>query len=296
MSRRELPNNATCTNCGKEFHLKPYKLAHVTGKCGTFCSRQCFAEYKKIWFVGENNHQFGLSGSKNASFKGKEIKKRNNTEVDVWVYVPEHKYANQAGRVKKHRLVVEQNYSLFDEKYFEVENGKHFLKPEIEVHHKDLNHDNNDITNLEPLTKSEHVSLHNKMNQIIRDDKGRIVTIIKRKTPNNTTMTLNEYQQKALETAVYPEQYRIIYPALGLNGEAGEVADKVKKVIRDNEASFEDDERKQALALELGDVLWYIATLANDLGFSLEDIGEMNYAKLKSRQERGKLGGSGDNR
>lgn len=108
-------------------------------------------------------------------------------------------------------------------------------------------------------------------------------------------MTLNEYQEKALETAVYPKQFKIIYPALGLNGEAGEVADKVKKVIRDNQEEF-DDNRKKEIAKELGDVLWYIATLANDIGYSLEDIAEMNYEKLSSRKERGMLGGSGDNR
>lgn len=107
-------------------------------------------------------------------------------------------------------------------------------------------------------------------------------------------MNLNEYQQAALETAVYPEEYRIIYPALGMNGEAGEVADKVKKVIRDY-GSF-TDERKREIVKEIGDVLWYCATLANDLGYALEEVGIMNIEKLKSRKERGVLGGSGDNR
>lgn len=106
-------------------------------------------------------------------------------------------------------------------------------------------------------------------------------------------MTLNEYQEKALETAVYP--LAIIYPALGMCGEAGEVADKVKKVIRDNNQDF-TEEKKTEIAKEIGDVLWYCATLARDLGFSLESIAQMNYDKLKSRQVRGKLGGSGDNR
>ena len=108
-------------------------------------------------------------------------------------------------------------------------------------------------------------------------------------------MTLNEYQQKALETAVYPQQYKIIYPALGMNGEAGEVADKVKKIIRDNNGEM-SKEKAVELAKEAGDVLWYIATLAHDIGFTLEEIGQMNYEKLHSRQQRGMLGGSGDNR
>lgn len=107
-------------------------------------------------------------------------------------------------------------------------------------------------------------------------------------------MTLDEYQQAALETAVYPEEYRIIYPALGMTGEAGEVADKVKKVIRDY-GSF-TDERKHEIVKEIGDVLWYCATLANDLGYTLEEVGIMNIEKLKSRKERGVISGSGDNR
>lgn len=108
-------------------------------------------------------------------------------------------------------------------------------------------------------------------------------------------MKLNEYQEAALQTAVYPEQMRIIYPALGMNGEAGEVADKVKKVIRDNNLDF-DAEKREAIALEIGDVLWYCATLAHDIGYSLEDVAKKNIDKLASRKKRGTLSGSGDNR
>lgn len=106
-------------------------------------------------------------------------------------------------------------------------------------------------------------------------------------------MTLNEYQQKALETAIYP--HPIIYPALGMCGEAGEVADKVKKVLRDNNCEF-TDEKNYEIAKEIGDVLWYCATLSRDLGYTLDEIAEMNYEKLRSRQLRGMLHGSGDNR
>lgn len=108
-------------------------------------------------------------------------------------------------------------------------------------------------------------------------------------------MTIDEYQKCALETAVYPEQFKVIYPALGLAGEAGEVADKIKKVIRDDEYSITDEKRK-AIVMEIGDVLWYCATLAHDLGYDLDTIARMNYEKLKSRKERGKIGGSGDDR
>ena len=106
-------------------------------------------------------------------------------------------------------------------------------------------------------------------------------------------MTMNEYQSLALETAIYP--LPIIYPALGITGEAGEVAEKVKKVLRDNNSQFTAD-KKLEIAKEIGDVLWYCATLSHDLGYTLEEIAEMNYTKLHSRQERGKIHGSGDNR
>lgn len=108
---------------------------------------------------------------------------------------------------------------------------------------------------------------------------------------------LNEYQQRALETWVHTNQtgYNIIYPTLGLCGESGEVAEKIKKLLRDHNGVL-DDEIKQTIALELGDVFWYLSTLSYELGFSLQEIAEMNYEKLQSRKKRGKIHGDGDNR
>ena len=108
-------------------------------------------------------------------------------------------------------------------------------------------------------------------------------------------MTLNDYQKEALSTAVYGSGSKIIYPTLGLAGEAGEVADKVKKVLRDNDGNF-DEWRKIQIAAEIGDVLWYIAALTNDLGYTLEDIAKLNLCKLKSRRENNTIHGEGDNR
>lgn len=108
-------------------------------------------------------------------------------------------------------------------------------------------------------------------------------------------MTLNDYQHAALETAVYPKEYKIVYPALGITGEAGECSDKVKKIIRDNHGEF-TDEKKQEIAKEIGDVLWYCAALAHDIGYTLEEVCKMNVEKLHSRKDRNKLSGSGDNR
>lgn len=103
-------------------------------------------------------------------------------------------------------------------------------------------------------------------------------------------MTFNEYQEKASKTAIYPEQFKLIYPALGLAGEAGEVAEKVKKLIRDGSLQIED------LKKELGDVLWYLSAIASDLQINLDDIASTNISKVESRMERGVIGGSGDNR
>lgn len=107
--------------------------------------------------------------------------------------------------------------------------------------------------------------------------------------------TFFEYQDKARDYAFYPTDMLIVYPVLGLVGEAGEVADKIKKVYRDNYKKF-DKEHCKEIAQELGDVLWYLANLASDLGYSLEDIADMNIEKLSSRKERGTLSGNGDNR
>ena len=110
-------------------------------------------------------------------------------------------------------------------------------------------------------------------------------------------MELNEYQKKALITALYPDKAKIIYPTLGLASEAGEIAGKVKKWVRGDDGDGPmSKERLTALKDELGDVLWYIAVLAKDLGFELDEIAKLNVEKLSSRKERGVLQGDGDKR
>lgn len=107
-------------------------------------------------------------------------------------------------------------------------------------------------------------------------------------------MKFDEYQRIAQVTMVYPQESKVIYPALGLAGEAGEVANKAKKLLRgDYELS---EEIVVAMSDELGDVLWYLAALAEDLGLNLGDIAEQNLKKLKDRRDRGVIRGSGDNR
>ena len=103
-------------------------------------------------------------------------------------------------------------------------------------------------------------------------------------------MTLSSYQKVAASTAIYPTQHAITYPALGLAGEAGEVANKVKKIIRDGKLD------KSALGAEIGDCLWYIAALCRDLNLDLGEIAKANLEKLQDRKARGTLKGSGDKR
>lgn len=108
-------------------------------------------------------------------------------------------------------------------------------------------------------------------------------------------MELNEYQRQAKNTASYGAGRKVEYPILGLIGEAGELANKYKKVLRDDDGIL-TEEKREALKDELGDVLWYVAALATDLGTSLEIIAKDNLIKLLDRRDRGVIGGSGDKR
>lgn len=109
-------------------------------------------------------------------------------------------------------------------------------------------------------------------------------------------MDLNEYQLKAMKTANYPNVGKSpVYPALGLAGEAGEISNQTKKIIRDDEGKL-TPARADKMAAELGDVLWYVAVLAQELGYTLEAIATKNLVKLDDRQRRGQLGGDGDDR
>ena len=109
-------------------------------------------------------------------------------------------------------------------------------------------------------------------------------------------MNFNTYQEKARLTAQYPNLgSNNIYPTLGLVGEAGEVAEKVKKVIRDKNGVF-DEESKEGIKKELGDVLWYLSNLCTEFEFKLEDVALQNLEKLKLRSSNGTISGSGDDR
>jgi len=109
-------------------------------------------------------------------------------------------------------------------------------------------------------------------------------------------MEFSEYQTKASETAVYPDRgSNIYYPALGLVGEAGEIANKVKKIMRDSDGVL-DEGIIETIVGELGDVLWYLSAICDELDVSLEDVADKNIEKLYGRKARGTIQGSGDTR
>lgn len=109
-------------------------------------------------------------------------------------------------------------------------------------------------------------------------------------------MDFEEYQKESRKSVIYPDAGKnLIFPVLGLCGESGEVAEKVKKLFRDSEGKI-SEERRDEIAKELGDVLWYLAQIAAELGLSLDDIAELNIRKLSDRSDRKVIGGEGDNR
>lgn len=110
-------------------------------------------------------------------------------------------------------------------------------------------------------------------------------------------MTLDDYQKKALTTAMASDdEFKdLLHWALGINGESGEIAEKLKKIIRDKQGKVSEADKVE-LAKEVGDVLWYLAVFTDHLGFRFEKIAQDNLDKLQSRKARGVIGGSGDNR
>jgi NTP pyrophosphatase (non-canonical NTP hydrolase) len=103
-------------------------------------------------------------------------------------------------------------------------------------------------------------------------------------------VTFDEYQDQALPMAFYPDESRVIYPALGLAGESGEAVEKVKKYLRDGRLD------RAGLIKEMGDVLWYLSALSRDVGTTLGEVANRNLLKLADRQRRGTLSGEGDDR
>ena len=145
-------NNSICPICGKEFHLKPYRIKRAKVN---YCSKECQNKARSIYMLGAGNHQYGVRKEKNASWKGG---KRINTYGYIAIFMPE---------VLEHRLVAEQ-YLLTEENSIEVD-GKRYLKPEYIVHHKNHVRTDNRPENLEVMLKSQHSSIHNLERPMPRD-------------------------------------------------------------------------------------------------------------------------------
>lgn len=165
--------NCKCVVCGKDMYVRPNRIKRV--KHGITCSKKCDSVNRSLWFRGKENHQFGLKEDLNSSFKSWE---KTTHYGYIKVHKKEHPFCDCNGFVFKHRLIVEENAENYDSKYFVEINGKKYLKPIVEVHHINENKKDNRIENLMPLTKEEHISLHNKLKEIIRNEKnGRILAI-----------------------------------------------------------------------------------------------------------------------
>lgn len=157
--------NCKCKTCGKPIHLKPYAANRYDSH---YCCKECYLKALSDRMVGEKNHQFGLKGSKNSSWK-------SDFKISSYGYkmqrVLDHPFANSDGFVFCHRLVAEE--FLLDDTNSVIVNDKRYLNPELDVHHIDEDKTNNDVSNLMILTKGEHRRLHNLLNVRERDSLGR---------------------------------------------------------------------------------------------------------------------------
>lgn len=168
--------NLICSICGKEFHRKPSHIKRFNGDYGFCCSKRCDKELRRIRMTGEGNHQFGIRGSLNSSFVEGSLLIKNNSVVDEFIYVGDwYKGYNDSGRIPIHRYMVELNYALFDICNFNEIDGWHYLKKGLVVHHKDFNHNNNSLDNLQVLSKREHIRVHNIANPRKRNNKGHFI-------------------------------------------------------------------------------------------------------------------------
>lgn len=138
--------NVICAICGKPFHLKQSHIDRYKAKLGFCCSRDCNREQMRIRMSGDGNHQYGLRGHLNASFKQGIRTRKNNNITEMMYYVGDwYKKKNENGRITYHRYLVELNHDLFCSDYFENIDDWFYLKEFYQVHHIDGDHSNNDV-------------------------------------------------------------------------------------------------------------------------------------------------------
>lgn len=179
--------NMTCPVCGKRFHLKNSAVKRAKNH---YCSKKCLYISKQTTMKGENNHQYGLKGQKNSSWKSdKKITKYGYISVRSL----DHPFRDKADMVLEHRLVAEKY--LLNNKNSIIVDGEKYLSPEYVVHHKNFDRTDNRPENLIVMTKSEHQSLHAKLNKRKRDKKGMFV-----KEQDSI------FAKRVTETAIVPER------------------------------------------------------------------------------------------
>lgn len=148
--------NCICPVCGKKFHRKPCEIKQHD-KHELCCSRECMSKYRSIKYLGKNNPNYNNRGDVSPLFNGDVLIHGGYN----WLYLPEHPFAVEGGRIREHRVVAEK-YLLTDECSVEI-NGKKYLSPEYDVHHINMDKLDNRVENLQILTRSEHKKLHHRL-------------------------------------------------------------------------------------------------------------------------------------
>ena len=184
--------NVTCPVCGKKFHLKPSVIKRFKTH---YCSKSCHNMAKREYMKGEKNHQYGLRGSKNASWKG--TTRKLTGYGYVMVREVGHPFADEQGWVFEHRLIAEK-YFLNDENSVLIK-GKRYLSPKYQVHHKNFDRTDNRPENLSVMTREEHKRLHNMLNPNERNELGQF----KKDEPSIIKV------KKVTKTAIFPERKSI---------------------------------------------------------------------------------------
>lgn len=186
--------NVKCCVCGAPLFIKPSRYARSKTKMFT-CSKECMGKMRSQVFVGAMNPNYGNNKDR--------VMYTNNGKKYYHCVRHNHPYKGYQNYVPEHRLVVEENYQLFDKKYFNLIDGQYYLKPEVSVHHKNKNTLDNRIENLEPLTRSEHTSEHNNEKSIIRDELGRIKTVVFKQGELLENHNDNDNQQPSLSSNTF---------------------------------------------------------------------------------------------
>ena len=178
--RKNQDLNCTCTQCGKKFHMKPYQINKYPRNMGFFCTKECETEYRKEWFKGENNHQYGLKGELNASFKRGLLTKRNHHLEEEWISCPDRPDLHKnSTRMTVHRYNVVTNPDKYASCLFSKVGDYYILKDNLHVHHIDLDHKNNDLSNLTILSQHIHTKVHNQIKELAVELTSKIIGVLK---------------------------------------------------------------------------------------------------------------------